>query len=169
MKTLKTKTLLVLFAMLLIITVKAQNTAISKTVNTVISNYLALKDALKTANGDDAKSAAKTLLTSIKEVPKANFNKSQLSIWTSYEAKLQFDSRHISEVDHLAHQREHFASLSKNLYTILKGLKLNRQTLYWQYCTMRSTYYISESANGKDPYMGMENCSKVKDTLQMVK
>jgi hypothetical protein len=83
--------------------------------------------------------------------------------------KLEFDSRHISEVNKIDHQREHFASLSNNLYTLVKKLKVNSTVLYRQYCTMTKRYFLSESDKGKDPYMGMANCSKVTETLPVAK
>jgi hypothetical protein len=63
------------------------------------------------------------------------------------------------------HQREHFAGLSNNLYSILKEFKLNKTILYRQYCLMGKQYYLSEYDKGKDPYMGMNNCSRVAETL----
>lgn len=89
----------------------------------------------------------------------------QLAVWNAYEPKLEFDSRHISEVSLVPHQREHFASLSNNLYNVLKEFKLNKTVLYRQYCVMDKQYYLSDAATGKDPYMAMEHCSRVAETL----
>lgn len=75
----------------------------------------------------------------------------------------------MSEVPHVGHQREHFASLSNNLYAFIKKLKLNQTILYRQYCSMDKQYYLSETDKGKDPYMDMTNCSKVIETLPVVK
>jgi len=144
---------------------EAQNTVLSKSINTVIDNYLSLKDALTNADGNTAETAAKALLASLNTVPQSGLTKDQAALF----GKLEYDSRHISEVNLVPHQREHFASLSKNLFALVKGLKLNKKDLYWEYCSMRSTYYISESPKGKDPYMGMSSCSKVKETLPGVK
>ncbi|MFI5137891.1 MAG: DUF3347 domain-containing protein [Sphingobacteriales bacterium] len=169
MKVLKITAWSLLMTMLFIIPVKAQNAALNKSINTVISNYLALKDALISADGNAAESKAKVLLASINEVPKTGFTAKQLTLWTSYEPKLEFDSRHISEVNAVPHQREHFASLSNNLFAVLKGLKLNQKTLYRQYCTMKQQYFLSDATDGKDPYMGMAHCSKVTETLPAAK
>jgi putative intracellular protease/amidase/YHS domain-containing protein len=165
MKNLRNVTLTGIFAMLYIISVHAQNKTLTKPIDAVIDNYLAVKNALTNADGTAAETKAKALLAAINEVPKTGLSKDEIALFN----KLEFDSRHISEVNLVTHQREHFASLSKNMFTALKDLKLNQKNLFWQYCTMRSNYFISETATGKDPYMGMTNCSKVKETLPAVK
>ncbi len=143
----------------------AQNNTFSKPVNTVINNYLALKDALAGNDGDAASAKAKLMLASLNELPVTNLSATQKALVT----KLEYDSRHISEVNRLPHQREHFASLSENMYLLTKGLKLNQQVLYRQYCSMTKKYFLSENDKGKDPYMGMSNCSKVTETITAVK
>jgi len=161
MKNLKNTTLSTLMVFLFIVSAAAQTSTLTKPVNVVIDNYLALKNALITGDGNLAAAKGKLLLAAVDEVPKASLTSDQVTLL----GKLEYDSRHISEVPHVAHQREHFASLSNNLYTLLKKLRLNQTTLYRQYCTMDKQYYLSESDKGKDPYMGMTNCSKVVETL----
>jgi hypothetical protein len=160
MQALKNHTLLLVFTLLTVFAANAQSDH-TKPVNTVIANYLALKDALITGDGALASAKAKTLLTSIDEVPKNGLNASDAALLP----KLAFDSRHISEVNKIAHQREHFTSLSNNLYTLLKKLKVNNKVLYRQYCTITKAYFLSDTEKGKDPYMGMANCSKMTDVL----
>lgn len=165
MKNLKTLALSILTALLFTTNVDAQDKALSGPVNTVIINYLALKDALVTGDGTVAEAKAKTLLASIGNIPKTGLTAEESALIP----KLEFDSRHISEVAKVEHQREHFASLSNNLYTLIKDLKVNSTVLYRQYCTMTKRYFLSESNKGKDPYMGMPNCSKVTETLPAAK
>lgn len=164
MNTLKITFLSFVMALVTIFTVKAQS-GLTKPVNTIIRNYLALEDALIGGNATEAEAKAKVLLTSIGEVPKTGLIAGESALLL----KLEYDARHISEVNKIAHQREHFASLSNNLYTILKKLKVNDSVLYLQYCTMTKANFLSESDKGKDPYMGMAGCSKVKETLPPVK
>ncbi|WP_419802835.1 DUF3347 domain-containing protein [Mucilaginibacter sp.] len=165
MKTLKNTLFAILAVVLLTANAKAQDKALNAPVNTMITDYLALKDALVTGNGAAAEAKAKTLLSSIRTVPKTGLTTNELAILL----KLEFDSRHISEVNNIPHQREHFASLSNNLYTLIKKLKVNNIVLYRQYCGMTRRYFLSESDKGKDPYMGMANCSKVTETLPAAK
>ena len=164
MKKLRFISLIVTMVTVLMVPAFAQTALLSKPVNTVISNYLDVKNALANNDGDAASAKAKTLLASLNELPLKSLNASQNALIT----KLVYDSRHISEVNRVAHQREHFASLSDNLYTLIKGLKI-KQVLYRQYCSMTKKYFLSESDKGKDPYMGMSNCSKVTETITAVK
>ncbi|RKR80578.1 uncharacterized protein DUF3347 [Mucilaginibacter gracilis] len=164
MKTLKITALFLAMTVTSILTVKARSPQ-AKSLNTVITNYMALKDALVGGDGTVAEAKAKTLLASIGELPKAGLSTDEAALLP----KLEFDSRHISEVNKIAHQREHFASLSNNLYNLVKRLKVNNTVLYRQYCTMTKAYYLSETDKGKDPYMGMSNCSKVTETLPAAK
>ena len=163
MKTIKKFTLSIFVFSLFMLSVKAQE--VNASINSVIDSYISLKNTLVTGDGNAAELKAKALLAAVNAVPKNSMNSKQLALWDKYEAKLQFDSRHISEVNKLAHQREHFASLSNNLYEVVKGLKLNRTVLYREFCRMNKQYYLSEARGGKDPYMGMALCSKVVETL----
>ena len=169
MKTLKIYTLTLLIAFFYAITVHAQDVSLSKSFNKLIDSYIVLKNTLISGDGNTAENNAKDLMAALSEVQQKAMTPAQSALWTKYAEKLKFDSRHISEVDRVAHQREHFASLSTNLFAVLKGFKLNQKNLYWEYCVMKSNYYISEIPKGKDPYMGMANCSKVKETLPGVK
>ncbi len=161
MKVLKIVTLSTLYILLFAVGAGAQDKALKEPVNTVINNYVALKNELITADGDAAEIKAKALLNSVGAIPKAGLSTDV----TDLVAKLEFDSRHISEVNKVPHQREHFASLSNNLYTLVKKLRINNTVLYRQYCTMTKNYFLSESDKGRDPYMGMANCTKVTETL----
>lgn len=144
---------------------KAQDNELAKAVGNITGNYLALKDALAGNDANAAADKAKALLASVEAMPRKSMNAKQLALWSKYAEKLQYDSRHISEVNMLAHQREHFASLSDNLYQVLKGLKLNRAVIYRNICTMREKHFLSAAPGGRDPYMGMDHCSKVTEIL----
>src|ERR1700689_4221853 len=109
MKALKVTALSFLMALLFIVQAKAQDAALGKSVNQIIDNYIGLKNALINADGAAAQNNAKELLAAINAIPTKGMSSTQLNLWNKYEAKLQYDSRHISEVDRVPHQREHFA------------------------------------------------------------
>ena len=146
---------------------KAQE--LNTSINTVITDYISLKNALVTVDGNAAEIKAKALLAAVTTVPLGKMNTKQLAVWNKYLAKLQFDSRHISEVNRIEHQREHFASLSNNIYEVIRAFKVNQTVIYREYCRMNKQYYLSETGGGKDPYMSMALCSKVVETLPAVK
>jgi hypothetical protein len=169
MKTVK-NTLLFLVFFSAFSTIKAQEINVNKDANYVITTYLGVKNALVASDSQDAKAKAKKLLAAIMLVPVNKFSADQRKVWTTYTDKLQFDSRHISESGAIDHQREHFASLSKNMYELVKGLKLNDVALYEQYCPMKKATWLSETANIKNPYYGnkMLTCGKTTATLAAV-
>lgn len=166
MKTLKTF-IIILIAVVSYSTVNAQDKAATTAVNNVLTTYLDVKNALTTDNKAVAKSKAADLLTAISAVPMDKLTPEQHKLWMTYSEKLEFDSRHISQSDAIDHQREHFASLSKNLYEVVKGLKLNTTTVYAQYCPMKKATWLSESNAVKNPYYGkqMLTCGKTTETL----
>jgi hypothetical protein len=169
MTTLKT-VLLSLILLVVFAPTRAQEVTATTSVNNVITTYLSLKNALIAGNNDAAKSSAKELLTAISTVPAKQFTPEQNTLWAAYTDKLQFDSRHISESAAIDHQREHFTSLSKNMFELVKGLKLNTNTLYEQYCPIKKATWLSESAAIKNPYYGsqMLTCGKTTETLAPV-
>jgi Protein of unknown function (DUF3347) len=169
MKTVKI-TLLFLVFFSTFSTIKAQEINVNKDANYVITSYLGVKNALVAGDSRDAKAKAKKLLAAILLVPVNKFSADQRKVWAAFTDKLQFDSRHISESDAIDHQREHFASLSKNMYELVKGLKLNDVALYEQYCPMKKATWLSETALIKNPYYGskMLTCGKTTATLEAV-
>lgn len=166
MKNLKTIILSLTF-LIAFTSVKAQAPASSSAVNNVITSYLALKNALTADNNEQAKAKAKELFAAVGAVPADKFIPEQKKLWTANVEKLEFDSRHISESSAIDHQREHFTSLSKNMYAVVKGLKLNTVTIYEQYCPMKKATWLSESNVVKNPYFGkqMLTCGKTTETL----
>jgi len=156
----------ILFSLVLLISiasVQAQNTAIEK----ATTAYLGVKDALVAGNAPLAKSHSKELLDAL-SVPAKGLTPAQQKLMVTYLPKLKYDSRHISETTVIVHQREHFASLSKNMYSLLSGLKLNNATVYQQYCPMKKAYWLSETEDIRNPYYGDEmlECGKVTATIK---
>jgi hypothetical protein len=165
MKTLKTISMMLILAFSISFA-KAQNN-----IGSITTAYYSVKNALAAGNAANAQSSAKTLLTAL-SAPETGLKPDQQKIFNSYADKLKFDSRHISESAAIDHQREHFASLSTNLYAVLKGLKMNTSPVYMQYCPMKKAYWLSESAAIKNPYYNdkeMATCGSTKATLAAVK
>lgn len=147
--------------------VNAQDKTAAKPTDQVFAGYFALKNALTNDDAAAAKTSAKELLSAITAVKLAGLSAAQQKIWTANVDKLQFDTRHISESPSIAHQREHFASLSKNMAVVVKGLKANTAVVYEQYCPMKKASWLSETADVKNPYYGksMLTCGEVKETF----
>jgi hypothetical protein len=168
MKTLKTLSL-ILALTIPAIWASAQRSA---SIDKITTAYLDVKNALATGNGSVASNKARELFEALSADPAKGLSADQQKLFNSYADKLKYDSRHISETTGVDHQREHFASLSKNLYEVLKGLKLNTSTIYMEYCPMKKAYWLSESSTIKNPYYSdrmMATCGKVTATLPPAK
>lgn len=81
--------------------------------------------------------------------------------------RLLLNARYISETKGISHQREHFSSLSDNMYKLAKSVNLSAVPVYQQYCSMKKMYWLSSEAAIKNPYYGskMLTCGKVTDTI----
>ncbi|MCQ6959257.1 DUF3347 domain-containing protein [Mucilaginibacter aquariorum] len=158
-----------MIAIFSISSVSAQDNAPKK--DAVLIAYYGVKNALISGDGAATSAKAKDLLAAITAFPADQLSAADKTNWTKYAAKLQFDARHIAENSNIAHQREHFASLSETLFATVKALKLNTAAVYWAYCPMKKTYWLSEAATIKNPYYGNEmlTCGEVKQTLPAAK
>ena len=140
-------------------------------INKVLNAYIQLKDALVKSDGTNSSSASKTLLTALQEVNMSELNTETHTQWMKVVNDLKDDAEHISETKEITHQRDHFMSLSKNLYTVIKVSK-SETTLYYQFCPMankgKGANWLSLENKVKNPYYGnqMLTCGKVVETIQ---
>jgi hypothetical protein len=87
------------------------------------------------------------------------------------ESELKLHAQHISESKDIAHQRDHFSSLSTAMYQLLKTAKANT-TVYYDHCPMyndgKGANWLSKDAAIKNPYYGsmMLSCGKVQETIK---
>lgn len=153
---------------LLIFVVATVKAGTNPSVNKVLAAYLEVKNALANDDSKLANTTAATFTAALKEVNADKLDAQQKAEWAKYSEKLRYDGEHISESAAIAHQREHFASLSKNLYTVVKALKANESPVYWEYCPMKKQSWLSESKTIKNPYFGksMSECGTVTETLK---
>jgi len=125
MKTLR-PFLLLLTLLILVVQSKAQVNSLKVAITKVTESYTGIKNALAAEDGDAASIKAKELLGALNEVPVKKMTPSQSALWKKYYGQLIFDTRHISEVARVHHQKEHFGRLTENLHTILTGFKMNK-------------------------------------------
>ena len=134
----------------------------------IVKDYLALKNALVADNDKAAASAGKQLFSTLKNVDMkaipANKHKQYMDI--AEDAKE--NAEHIGDnAGKIAHQREHLASLSKDVSDLI-ALFGTTQKLYQNYCPMyndgKGAVWISEAKAIKNPYYGnqMLTCGSVK-------
>jgi hypothetical protein len=137
----------------------------------VYTAYFGLKDALTKDDGNTAAAKAKELFKAIDAVKMEKLKTDEHTIWMKYSDKLSYDAEHIKGVTETEHQREHFASLSKNMHEVMKANKPDF-TVYYDHCPMynsgKGADWLSKETTIKNPYYGsqMLGCGSTKETLK---
>jgi hypothetical protein len=144
----------------------AQDTK-STALTPLLVSYYDIKDALIKSNSADAATHAATFLKAVNGVDMKSLPAADMSTFMAAQEKLAFDARHISESKDIAHQREHFANFSVNFFKLAKAVKLTDKPVYYAYCPMKKSYWLSSEDVIKNPYYGsqMLTCGKVTETL----
>ncbi len=137
----------------------------------VFDNYFTLKDALVNTDGSLASTNAKNLLASIKAIDMTKLSNEEHSVWMKVMKDLTFDTEHIEETKDAGHQRDHFNTLSDNMYQLLKVSK-QATPIYYQHCPManggKGANWLSKENTIKNPYYGskMMSCGKTVETIK---
>ncbi len=144
------------------------DTTKQRSLSELLIRYYDLKDALVNSDASAASAKAGKFLDGINNVDTKSLSGANKKAFASLQPKLAYDARHISEVKSIDHQREHFASLSANMYKLAKAAKISSDPIYEMYCPMKKTYWLSREEVVKNPYYGkqMLSCGKVADKIQ---
>jgi len=157
------KTLFKLFTIQVIVLIMAGSVSAQEKAAAVnpLQAYYEVKDALISSNASIAGTKATALINAIKANEKTNASK-------VLRDKILFDAEHIAESKDIEHQRDHFTSLSTDFYALVKAVKLNDKPVYYAYCPMKKSYWLSEGEAIKNPYYGnkMLTCGKVAEVLK---
>ncbi len=146
--------------------------AATASINEVLSGYLQLKNALAGDNGKDAAAGANSMSEALKKIDKTAFSAEQKKVYDEVGDDVKEHAEHIGEnAGKIAHQREHFDMMSKDMYDLVKAFG-GGQTLYKDYCPMyndgKGAIWISEAKEIKNPYLGkkMPTCGTVKEEIK---
>lgn len=137
----------------------------------VFESYFALKDALVKSDGKLASIITKDLLSSINTVKMDKLSNEEHSVWMKVMKDLAFDAGHIEETKDTGHQRDHFTTLSKNMYALIK-VSIQESPIYYQNCPMyndgKGANWLSKESAVKNPYYGsqMLTCGKTVDSIK---
>lgn len=156
-------------------TEKSPETSVSKQetdqLEAVFNSYFAVKDALVKTDGSSASLQAKNLLAALKAVKMGQLSPEEHAVWMKVMKDLTTDTEHILGTKDPSHQREHFASLSANMYELIKVSK-PETPVYFQHCPMyndgKGADWLSKESAIKNPYYGaqMMNCGKTVETIK---
>lgn len=147
------------------------NKAESNELKNVFNAYFDIKNALVKTDGNTASAQAKIILTAISSVKMESLSDKEHTLWMKLMKDIKFDAEHIEETKDASHQRDHFNSLSKNIYALIKVSKQETPTFY-QFCPMandgKGANWLSKENKIMNPYYGsmMLNCGKVVETIK---
>ena len=164
------KGLMAIIALLSVTVSTAQDKNQLGELKAVFDNYFQVKDALVKSNGKTAATESAELLAAIKAVKMESLSEAEHTVWTKVLPELQQDAEHISETNDTGHQRDHFITLSKNVYELQKVVK-TETPIYYQHCPMankgKGANWLSKEKTVKNPYYGaqMLTCGKVVETI----
>ncbi len=141
-------------------------------ISEIVKNYLALKNALTADKTNEAAAAGKALEATIKSFNKTALTEAQKKVFADVEDDAREHAEHIgANGGNIEHQREHFDTLSKDIYALVKAFGAG-QTLYQDFCPMyndkKGATWLSETKDINNPYYGkkMSSCGTMKEELK---
>jgi len=137
----------------------------------VFDSYFSLKDALVKTDGNMASAKAKDLQTAINGVKMDKLPMNVHTIWMKVLKDVKEDAEHINGTKDIARQRDHFMTLSKSMYELIK-IANPGDTVYYQFCPMandgKGANWLSKENAVKNPYYGsqMLTCGSTIETMK---
>ena len=138
----------------------------------IVSGYIQLKNALANDNGKEAANAGKVISDALQNFDTTALTLSQKKMVSDVGDDIKEHAEHIGmNAEKIAHQREHFEMLSKDIYDLAKAFPV-QQTLYKDYCPMynnsKGAIWVSETKEIKNPYLGKEmpTCGEIKEEIK---
>jgi hypothetical protein len=140
----------------------------SGSTSALLSNYYTIKNALVSGDAATASKQATAFSAALAAVDITKLAAAEQSSFKSLQPKLASGSKAIAAAKDISKQRELFISFSADMISLAKGMKLDSQTIYIDYCPMKNAYWLSAEQAIKNPYYGssMLSCGSVKDTLK---
>lgn len=137
----------------------------------IVSNYLKLKNALTKDDSKNAAAAGQAIVANLAALDANSLPAAQKKAFADVADDAKEHAEHIAaNAGKLGHQREHFATLSKDVNDLIKTFGAG-QKLYQDFCPMyndgKGAIWISETKEIKNPYYGskMLTCGSVKKEL----
>lgn len=142
--------------------------AVASYIKTLVTEYLSVKNALINSNEAEAATVSGKMYDTMKGFDKSLLSADQKKIYDDIESDLKEHAEHISK-SKIDHQREHFATMSKDMYDMVKAFGAG-MTLYHDHCPMYNdgSMWLSETKDIKNPFYGdkMMTCGSVEEMLQ---
>lgn len=150
----------------------AQTKAAETSTSGVVTAYLELKNALTKDDDKTAAQAGNSLVEAIAAVDKASMTAEQSKVFADIADDAKEHAEHVgSNAGNIKHQREHFETLSQEIYDLVKAGGSTGQKLYYDNCPMyndgKGANWLSETKEIQNPYLGkgMPTCGSIKEEL----
>jgi|APTNR8051073442_1049403.scaffolds.fasta_scaffold00001_74 hypothetical protein len=132
---------------------------------TILQDYLAVKDALVASKSDLAIQGAQKLTKSIQSLDAASLPPGEKKLFNQQKPTLVKLTEAIASENDIEKQRGKFAELSVILWPIVKDSSTIDQPLFYDYCPMKKMYWISAEEAIKNPYYGsrMLTCGSISE------
>jgi hypothetical protein len=137
----------------------------------IVADYLTLKNALVASNVETAAAAGEKLFATLNSVDIKSIPADRYKEYVEIADNARENAEHMKQEKDIAHLREHFASLSKDVSDLIAMFGAP-QKLYEDFCPMynndKGGMWISETEDIKNPYFGDEmlTCGSVKKVLE---
>lgn len=146
-------------------------TSKDKELQAVFDTYFSVKDALIASDASATAAVAKELVTAINNVKMDKLETDVHMVWMKVFNQLKDDASQIANSKDIKKQRNHFVTLSKEMYSLMKVAKQDT-AVYYQHCPMsndgKGANWLSKENEVKNPYYGskMLTCGKTVETLK---
>ncbi len=141
-------------------------------VKDMVDGYLQIKNGLAADNGSDAASGGNALVGAINKMDTTSLSPEQKKAYADLADDTRENAEHIGKnAGKIAHQREHFDVLSKDMYQLVKTFGAS-QPLFLDSCPMydngKGATWLSEIKEIKNPYLGqkMPACGSVEQEIK---
>ena len=147
---------------------EAVNQKANDYIEDILTGYINLKNMLAKDDTNGAAEKGKILFASFNKFDASALNAKQKKEYLDIADDAKEHAEHIGlNGGNIPHQREHFASLSKDISDLITLLGSN-QKLYQDYCPMydngKGAVWISKTKEIENPYFGkkMSTCGSIK-------
>ena len=112
------------------------------------------------------------MMATMSGLDESSFTANQKKVYDAVKEDARENVEHIAEnAKDIDHQREHFEMLSGDIYDLVKAFG-SEKPLYKDFCPMynnkNGAFWLSETKEIKNPYMGkeMSSCGKVQEEIK---